>query len=65
MKKYSLLIVFLLMVSAVFAQQPLWMRYCSISPDGEKIAFTYKGDVYVVDSKGGMAHQITTSPSYD
>jgi Periplasmic protease len=45
--------------------QPLWMRYNAISPQGDKIAFTYKGDIYVVDSKGGEARQITTSSAYD
>ena len=48
-----------------FAQQPLWMRYNKISPKGDKIAFTYKGDIYVVDAEGGKATQLTTSASYD
>ena len=26
-------------------ENPLWMRYCSISPDGSTIAFCYKGDI--------------------
>ena len=46
-------------------QQPLWMRYNVISPQGDKIAFTYKGDIYVVDTEGGMARQLTTNSSYD
>ena len=45
--------------------QPLWMRYNVISPQGDKIAFAYKGDIYVVDSEGGMAKQLTTNSSYD
>ena len=32
------------------SQHPLWMRYNVISPQGDKIAFTYKGDIYVVDA---------------
>ena len=48
----------------VFAQ-PLWMRDNVISPAGDKIAFCYKGDVYVVDSKGGKAQQLTTGASYE
>ena len=35
------------------SQNPLWMRYNVISPQGDKIAFAYKGDIYVVDSEGG------------
>ena len=47
------------------SQQPLWMRYNTISPQGDKIAFAYKGDIYVVDAEGGMAKQLTTNSSYD
>ncbi len=46
-------------------QNPLWMRYNAISPKGDKIAFAYKGDIYVVDSEGGQARQLTTNSSYD
>ena len=49
----------------VNGQQPLWMRYNVISPKGDKIAFAYKGDVYVVDAEGGIAQQLTTNSSYD
>lgn len=45
--------------------QPLWMRYNAISPQGDKIAFGYKGDIYVVDANGGLARQLTTSDAYD
>ena len=44
---------------------PLWLRRNAISPDGKQIAFTYKGDIYVVDSKGGKAQQLTTNAAYD
>ena len=59
----ALFVSFLTIIS--FAQQPLWMRYNQISPKGDKIAFTYKGDIYIVDSQGGTARQLTTSSSYD
>lgn len=61
------LVILLAALFASFAAtaQPLWMRYCAISPDGQKIAFTYKGDIYTVDVNGGQAKQITTSASYD
>ena len=30
------------------AVTPLWLRDVKISPDGSRIAFTYKGDIYTV-----------------
>ncbi|MCM1452590.1 MAG: S41 family peptidase [Clostridium sp.] len=47
------------------ASAPLWLRDAAISPDGSSIAFTYKGDVYTVSSKGGQARQITTGDAYE
>ena len=47
------------------AGDPLWMRYPAISPDGETVAFTYKGDIYTVPAEGGRAMQLTTHPAYD
>ena len=52
--KRNVLFFFLLIGTQLFAS-PLWMRYNAISPQGDKIAFCYKGDVYVVDVKGGRA----------
>ena len=55
----------LLAVGLNLSAQPLWLRHNVISPQGDKIAFCYKGDVYVVDSQGGKALQITTNAAYD
>lgn len=56
----------LLGAASVSAQhEPLWMRYPAISPDGQQIAFAYKGDIFCVDAKGGKARQITTNPAHD
>lgn len=44
---------------------PLWMRYPAISPDGKTIAFCYKGDIFLVNTEGGKATQLTTHPEYD
>ena len=52
-------------MAAAAADSPLWMRYPSLSPDGSKIAFSYKGDIYTVAAKGGRATQLTTHHSYD
>lgn len=44
---------------------PLWMRYPAISPDGKTIAFSFKGDIYTVSSRGGQAVPITLHPAHD
>ena len=54
-----------LVFSGLSAQEnPLWMRYPAISPDGKTIAFCYKGDIFLVSSEGGRATQLTTHPAY-
>ena len=63
MRKLAIFVL-LLMGSQLFAQ-PLWMRYQAIAPQGDRIAFCYQGDIYVVDSKGGLARQLTTGVSYE
>jgi tricorn protease len=63
MKKLFLLA--LLAVAFQLSAQPLWMRHNVISPQGDKIAFCYKGDIYVVNANGGKALQITTNAAYD
>ena len=47
------------------AVTPLWLRDVKISPDGSRIAFTYKGDIYTVPTAGGTATRITVAPSYE
>ena len=44
---------------------PLWLRDAAISPDGNIVAFTFKGDIFTVPVTGGEARQITTSHAYD
>jgi tricorn protease len=44
---------------------PLWLRYPAISPDGQTIAFGYKGDIYTVPTAGGDAHALTLGESYE
>jgi len=67
MRKLIISISFLLLTAgALFAQNPAkWLRYPAISPDGTKIAFSYQGDIFVVDSKGGAARQLTSNPAHD
>lgn len=44
---------------------PRWIRQTALSPDGKEIAFTYRGDIFVVPVSGGHARQITSNPAYD
>lgn len=44
---------------------PLWMRYPSISPDGQKIVFSYQGDIFIVPTTGGNAIQLSSHPAHD
>jgi Tol biopolymer transport system component len=61
------LLALMLLSSFVLTAQenPLWMRYPSISPDGTQIVFTYKGDLYKVSSTGGNATQLTFHNAHD
>lgn len=47
------------------AEKPLWMRDVKISPDGARIVFTYKGDIFTVPVAGGEATRLTSQPSYE
>jgi tricorn protease len=56
----------IILASACWSQDnPLWLRYTAISPDGRTILFTFKGDIYSVPSSGGMATPLTLSESYE
>ena len=64
-KKLVSVIALMLSLSAHATDNPAWMRYPAISPDGSLIAFSYKGDIYTVPVSGGRASQITTNPAHD
>ncbi len=63
MKPILILIAFLSFSTQ--SQTPQWMRHSSISPDGTQIAFTYKGDIYKVNTNGGTATQLTYHSAHD
>ena len=65
MKNLTLLSLLAMLVGTMAHGETLWMRYPAISPDGGTIAFSYKGDIYSVSSKGGVARQLTTNAAYD
>ncbi len=51
--------------TATAMDTPLWLRNPSLSPDGTTLAFTYKGDIWLVPVSGGQARQLTTNPAYE
>ena len=63
--KFTITLFLLFASASLFGQTPLWLRYPSISPDGETIAFNYKGDIYLVSSSGGQARALTTHQDHD
>lgn len=52
-------------VASAATQAPLWLRDVKISPDGSRIAFTYKGDIFTVPVGGGEALRLTSQDSYE
>lgn len=66
MRKLSIALFSLMACLQSSAQNdPNWMRYSAISPDGKTIAFTYKGDIYKVPSSGGTATMLTLHEAND
>jgi tricorn protease len=60
-----LLLIFLMTTLNAAENSRQWMRYPALSPDGETIAFSYKGDLYRVPAKGGTAAILTLHAAYD
>src|SRR5580692_12491413 len=44
---------------------PLWLRYPAISPNGKTIAFTFRGHIFTVPTAGGLAVPLTAGPAHD
>ena len=65
-KKAVLIVLTLITSSLVMANNSgQWIRYSSISPDGKSIAFTFKGDIYIVPATGGDARPVTFHQAHD
>ena len=47
------------------AGEAKWIRYPAISPDGTRIAFSTKGDLWVVSVDGGEARPLTSHTGYE
>lgn len=62
---FSTAALILLELSVQASSNPLWVRNTAISPDGKSLAFTYKGDIFKVNTDGGNAIQITNAKAFD
>ena len=65
--KYSIFTVLTVCLTFIGTAQtnPKWARYPSISPNGQTIAFTYKGNLFSVLAEGGVAKQLTFHSAHD
>lgn len=61
----SVAILSLAATSLISAETPGWLVAPAISPDGKKIAFSYKGELFTVASEGGKAFQLTSNKAYE
>jgi tricorn protease len=65
MTRHSLVLL-LALAPAAAAQEPIRMaRTPDISPDGKLVAFSYLGDIWVVEALGGTARPVTMHPAHD
>ena len=66
MRKVCLFMLMMGFLTTVMAQmESLWLRYPAISPDGQEIVFSYKGDLFKVPSQGGTALPLTLHEAHD
>lgn len=66
MKKLSLWCCLCLFSTVIFAQNnsARWLQNPSISPDGQSVLFGYMGDIYKVNTQGGVATPLTLGDAY-
>lgn len=66
MRRILFSLLALVFCSTVIARESNdWIRYSAISPDGENIVFSAKGDLYMVSPKGGEAQPITFHEAHE
>jgi len=62
----SVSLVLLFLTIPVLAQETdPFMRHPAVHPDGERIAFSYQGDLWTVPADGGRAERLTIHEAYD
>lgn len=61
----TLTLTILLVLTTISTAQPLWMRYTSISPNGDYVLFSFQADLYKVQAEGGNAIPLTQNEGRD
>src|ERR1051326_3347415 len=62
----AVVMIGLLQAAAAQGQEPIrFARHPDISPDGKLVAFSYLGDIWVVETIGGVARPVTMHPAHD
>src|ERR1700676_808181 len=63
---FSFTIIWAMSATSVQAQEPIrFARTPDISPDGKLVAFSYLGDIWVVDAIGGIARPVTMHEAHE
>ena len=72
MRRNALLMALLLSAAPLFSQLPdpdpkpiTGARMPALSPDGKRLAFVYRGDIWLADSSGGRARPLTFHLEFD
>jgi tricorn protease len=64
--KIAAVVAVLLLIAAAPAQEPIrFARTPDISPDGKQVAFSYLGDIWIVETIGGIARPVTMHEAHD
>lgn len=64
--KRLFVVLFLFLPTLAHAQESIrFARSPALSPDGRTVAFSYLGDLWTVDAKGGVAYHLTMHEKHD
>ena len=64
-KTAIMIMTIILSSSLIYANQTWGARFPAPSPDGKRLAFSYYGDIWLVDAAGGKAERLTSSEGYE
>src|SRR6516164_8672288 len=62
---FSIVLVLALAVPSYAGEPIQFARTPDISPDGKTVAFSYLGDLWLVDAQGGVARHLTMHEKHD